>query len=130
MRISDWSSDVCSSDLQTAFAPHKPHPEPLGGPGRPECALADQSSRGNAVGRVHGRAGAERIGFLGAGAVEHALSPDPVEKAADRKLQLAASVAVVGFEAQPLGFFDDCPDGEVYDPADGDLPGGDVPSPL
>src|SRR3546814_9254154 len=100
MRISDWSSDVCSSDL-------KPHPEPLGGPGRPECALADQSSRGNAVGRVHGRAGAERIGFLGAGAVEHALSPDPVEKAADRTLQLAASVAVVGFEDQPLGFFVD-----------------------
>src|SRR3546814_17195490 len=103
MRISDWSSDVCSSDLQTAFAPHKPHPEPLGGPGRPECALADQSSRGNAVGRVHGQAGAERIGFLGAGAVEHALSPDPVDKAADRTLQLAASVAAVGFEGTPNG---------------------------
>src|SRR3546814_5856598 len=104
MRISDWSSDVCSSDLQTAFAPRKPHPEPLGGPGRPEWALADQSSRGNAVGRVDGRAGAERIGFLGAAAVQHALSPDPVETAADRTPQLAASVAVVGFEDQQQGF--------------------------
>src|SRR3546814_14573068 len=114
MRISDWSSDVCSSDL------------PLGGPGRPECALADQSSRGNAVGRVHGRAGAERIGFLGAGAVEHALSPDPVEKAADRTLQLAASVAVVGLEDQPLGFFVECLHDDVYEPGDGDLPEGAV----
>src|SRR3546814_19538349 len=69
------------------------------------------------------------IGFLGAGAVEHALSPDPVEKAADRTLQLAASVAVVGFEDQPLGFFVECLDDEVYEPADGDLPEGAVLSP-
>src|SRR3546814_11998176 len=67
--------------------------------------------------------------FLGAGAVEHALSPDPVEKAADRTLQLAASVAVVGFEDQPLGFFVECLDDEVYEPADGDLPEGAVLSP-
>src|SRR3546814_14455082 len=115
MRISDWSSDVCSSDLQTAFAPHKPHPEPLGGPGRPECALADQSSRGNAVGRVHGRAGAERIGFPGAGAVEHALSPESVEKAAERTPQLAGSVAVGGVEERTMGLLVDVYEQESYE---------------
>src|SRR3546814_13250186 len=62
--------------------------------------------------------------FLGAGAVAHALSPDPVEKAADRTLQLAASVAVVRFQDQPLGFFVECLDDEVYEPADGELPEG------
>src|SRR3546814_15338877 len=29
MRISDWSSDVCSSDLHSLHSPHSPHSRPM-----------------------------------------------------------------------------------------------------
>src|SRR3546814_7929539 len=35
MRISDWSSDVCSSDLRRLFEPNQPNVERLGSAGSP-----------------------------------------------------------------------------------------------
>src|SRR3546814_13798243 len=40
MRISDWSSDVCSSDLMVGDAVHLRHPQGEGGRHRRPCARA------------------------------------------------------------------------------------------
>src|SRR3546814_3782881 len=51
MRISDWSSDVCSSDLETTGGPQGPEttggpqgPETTGGPQGPETTAAGEES--------------------------------------------------------------------------------------
>src|SRR3546814_7668592 len=57
MRISDWSSDVCSSDLTRppAAAPHPPGPRrPEAGAGTEENSLTAswQTSRGDTLGQA------------------------------------------------------------------------------
>src|SRR3546814_4360989 len=84
MRISDWSSDVCSSDLPLLRPPMKRLPKPLPqrrrirrhdleehrrplGPGEPAAALADRAAGAGAGHRRpdHGRAAEDAEVFLG-----------------------------------------------------------------
>src|SRR3546814_10131422 len=89
MRISDWSSDVCSSDLETTGGPQGPEttggpqgPETTGGPQGPETTAAGEESerdlgtRIDAIRHGHSR---RRTGRAGGG---HPTAPafGPVRK--------------------------------------------------
>src|SRR3546814_1116522 len=78
MRISDWSSDVCSSDLARRFARLLPHPRPLRGESRSsdvhrhqlfnQCGIARlTSASGDAAFQaayLYGRAACDRLGVV------------------------------------------------------------------
>src|SRR3546814_14794834 len=59
MRISDWSSDVCSSDLPSCGPPPANQPLAIGGPGGHRCARIGHEGTNDAA--------TDFAGFLGSG---------------------------------------------------------------
>src|SRR3546814_18636233 len=96
MRISDWSSDVCSSDLSSLY-------RVIGLPGASERVVPGQGTKLQAlIRKTRGKASAEVVGALDADAFDTLLnsvleSPKRSNQSAKRFLQLMPPVPQVAF---------------------------------
>src|SRR3546814_6716478 len=101
MRISDWSSDVCSSDLSRRHGPDQPEPcrRPAGTAGDDRLAVAARLGRAR---RRRRDAGCSRrlmglLAVLALGVVFWAIATGKVRRAASRETA-ALAIGVAGID--------------------------------